>query len=236
MYFWGDQVVKVVVVGQDQDRLKNIRSELKVLRDHYNSFQLSSTHISLLEMELDPNLTLLIFDTNLVNDIVFPLINKIRRFGFTGPVLMLSHLPKNFDLGKLATVKNFFMLQKPYDQLQLLGMAKNCINVHNMRQRRDQRFDVLEQATLEAYSSDFKTETVINNISRSGVRIEGNLRGLKKGDILRLHFNFQKIRKERMMSARVVWVKKDGDIKEEAGLEFVSQKAVYQYLLNNAAA
>ena len=89
---------------------------------------------------------------------------------------------------------------------------------------------------LEAYSSDFKLETTINNISRSGVRIEGALTGLRNGDLLRLHFNFDEINKSRTMSARVVWVKKEGDNKEEAGLEFVSQKAVYQYLLENAVA
>lgn len=229
-------MVKLVVVGQDQDRLNRIKDELKPLREHYNNYVMSATHVSLLEMDLDKALTLLVFDTNQLNDLVFPLVNRIRRIGFTGPIVMLSHLSKDFEMGRLAAVKNLFFLQKPYDPPQLLGMVKNCINIHNMRQRRDQRFDVNESATLEAYSSDFKTHTVINNISRSGVRIEGNLRGLKKGDFLRLHFNFHKIRKERLMSARVVWVKKDGDTKEEAGLEFVSQKAVYQYLLNNAAA
>lgn len=229
-------MVKIVIVGQDTDRLDIIKEQLKPLKEASNHVTIQTTKPNYVGTMIDHHLTLMICDSGEINGHIFPFINQIRKLKFTGPILLTAHLPANFDLKEITKEKFFYFLKKPYSQEQLLGIVKNCITVQNMRQRRDQRFDVREQATLQAYSSDFSTETVINNISKSGARIEGNLSGLKQGDLLRLHFNFEKIKKERILSARVVWLKKDGDTKEEAGLEFVSQQTVYRYLLEHAAA
>lgn len=229
-------MLKLVVVGQNQDRLNTIKKELNGLMDTHAEVRVTTSRPEYCEAQLDTHLKVLIFDTKTINKNIYPFVVQIRKLGFAGPILALGTMPSNFDSRELSQVKNLFQLNKPYTEEQLIGMVKNCLNIELMRQRRDQRFDVNEQAVLEAYSSDFKTETTISNISRSGVRIIGNLDGLNKGDILRLHFNFDKINKERTMSARVVWKKSNQDESEEAGLEFVSQKAVYQYLLDHAVA
>jgi hypothetical protein len=104
------------------------------------------------------------------------------------------------------------------------------------KQRKDERFSVKQFATLESYNSDFKVETVVTNISKSGMRITGELSGLQTGDLLRLHMQFEEINKERQMSAKIVWIKIEGDKMSEAGLQFVSQKDVYRYLLERAIA
>ena len=227
---------KIVVVGFNQSRMNGIKKELIEILDGQNDVRIATASPGYLETQIDNNLKLLIFDTRTINKNVYPFVVQIRKLGFHGPLMVLGNPSTNFDTRELASVKNLFQLEKPYDPDQLLGMVKNCLNIEKMRQRRDQRFDVNERATLEAYSSDFSTETTISNISRSGVRIVGNLDGLKQGDLLRLHFNFDQINKERTMSARVVWLKTNVDSTEEAGLEFVSQKVVYQYLLDFSVA
>ncbi len=229
-------MLKLIVVGYDQGRLQTIKQELQELQGDFPQLVLSMVKPNYLEAAIDGQLSLLVFDTQHLSKMIFPFVVQLRQMGYMGPVLALGQLHSSFDVSEIASVRNLFHLSKPYEGTQLVGMAKNCINVEQMRQRRDHRFNVRENATLEAYSSDLKMDTIINNISKSGVRIEGQLQGLKKGDLLRLHFNFDKIKKERTMSARVVWLKKEGDSKEEAGLEFVSQKAVYKYLLDYAVA
>lgn len=230
----GGSVQKLLVVGNDQQRLNIIKSEVHTLLN--SEINAKFIRPGYLQAALDSSLDLLVFDTNFINKRVFPFIVQLRKHGFKGAIIILGGHASNFNLEELNAVHNVYHLYKPYEPEQLQGLIKNCMNVEQMRKRRDQRFDVHEHATLEAYGTDFKAETTINNISRSGVRIEGPLGDLKTGDLLRLHFNFDKINKERIMSARVVWLKKDSDNKEEAGLEFVSQKDVYQYLLNYAIA
>ena len=228
--------MKLVVVGHDQNRLNHIKTELAELHNVYSDLLINTARPGFLETLIDSRLKLMLMDTGTINKMVFPFIVQIRKLGFSGPILVLGNPAAQFDLRELAQVNNVFQLGKPYSCEALTGLVKNTINIEKMRQRRDQRFNVRECATLEAYSSDFKVETIINNISRSGLRIEGNLEGLRQGDLLRLHINFDKINKERTMSARVVWMQKDNDNKEQAGLEFVSQKAVYKYLLNYGVA
>ncbi len=225
-----------MIVGHDQQNLKNIKFDLKDLQSTFNDLRIATVRPGYMDSAIDSKLRALVFDTNTINKNLFPFIVQVRKAGFGGPLIVLGTPSSSFDLHELAMVKNVFQLDKPYQPEQLSGLVKNVINVETMRQRRDQRFSVREHATIEAYRSDLKRQTLINNISRSGVRIEGDLAGLKAGDLLRLHFNFDQIKKERTMSARVVWVKKESDTKEEAGLEFVSQKAVYQYLLDDVAA
>lgn len=229
-------MLKLVIVGQDQNRLNTIKCELSELHQIHGDLRVSTTGSGFIETLIEPRLKVLIFDTGAINKMVFPFMVKVRKLGFAGPIIILGNPGDQFDIRELDQLRNVFHLGKPYAVEALLGVTKNCINIEKMRQRRDQRFDVREQATLEAYSSDFRIQTVINNISRSGVRIEGDLKGLKQGDLLRLHLNLDKINKERTMSARVVWMEKAHDNKEQAGLEFVSQKAVYRFLQDYGAA
>jgi hypothetical protein len=229
-------VQKLVIVGRVQDRLQQIKSELKPLLDVRTHSRVSVVRPGYLETALDHITQAVIADVDFLNKSVFPLVVQIRKLGFGGPIVVLGNPVDHFDLQELQVVRGLYHLHKPYQVQQLLGLVKNCLNVALLRKRRDQRFSVCEQATLHAYSSDLSIETTISNISRSGVRIEGSLGDLKQGDLLKMHFNFDQLQKERVMNARVVWIKKGSDEKEEAGLEFVSQKAIYQYLLDYAVA
>ncbi len=227
---------KLVIVGRIQDRLQQLKNEVKPILDSKSDMKVSAVRPGFLETVVDSTVQLMVFDSDFINKNIFPIVVQIRKIGFGGPIVVLGNPSNDFNLKELNGVKGVFHLHKPYKPEQLVGLIKNCLNVEMLRKRRDQRFAVNEQATLEAYSSDVRIETTINNISRSGVRIEGALGELRQGDLLKLHFNFDQIQKERVMNARVVWIKKDSDSKEEAGLEFVSQKAVYKFLLDYAIA
>ncbi len=228
--------MRIAIIGQDQGRLTKIKEELKFLRGEQKDLSLTAVHPGLMQTAIDEKLNVLILETNQVSKIIFRLVDQIRKYNFKGPIIVLGQLANDFKLHEFSHLKGLYFLKKPYDEAQLAGLIKNSFLQENMKQRKDERFKVREQATVECYRSDFKTESMINDISRSGIRIEGNLTGLHAGDIIRLKFNFQKINKERTISARVVWVNKDNEAKQEAGLEFVSQVTVYKYLLDRAAA
>ncbi len=228
--------MKIAIIGQDQGRLNILKNELKLLKEDQKDLTLNAVHPGLMQTVIDEKLNVLILETNQVSKIIFSLVEQIRKFNFIGPVIVVGHLANDFKMAELGHFKGLYFLKKPYEVSQLHGLVKNSFLQENMKQRKDERFKVREQATLECYRSDFKTEAIINDISRSGLSVEGNLSGLHAGDLLRLKFNFQKINKERTMSARVVWVKKDSDTLQQAGLEFVSQVTVYKYLLDYAAA
>ena len=228
-------MIKVLTVGHNPSALKRIHTQLTALRKEHDIFFVNAKPGSIAS-SIKENINILIYDAGELSPLMAVFIKEIRKTGFLGPIVILASIPQGMELQSFQKQKQVHILEKPYVKMQILGIVKNCISNTDIAARRYKRFDVHEHAVLETYSSDFKVETTINNISQNGVRIEGDLSGVKKGDLLRLHFNFDKIKKERVMSARVVWKKIDGDKKEEAGLEFVSQKAVYQYLLNQSIA
>ncbi len=232
----GGLVKKIMIVSQEKERLSHISEEVLPLAEIFQGLKVFTSKPSLLQDSLDQTFSLLVIDTRLVTRMIFPHIVKVRRMGFSGPIVLFGKKSIEFDVKEMTANKNIYLLEKPSSSEQLVGIIKNCLNVEDMKQRTDQRFDVNEIATLQAYKSDFQTQTTICNISRSGVKITGNMSGVNTGDLLRLVFNFEKIQKERTMSARVVWKKENDDKTGEAGLEFVSQKMVYQYLLESAVA
>ena len=229
----GGTVIKVLTVGNSTPALKKIHNQLSPLKDDSDlSFEMAKP--GSIASALRDGVNILIYDAGDMKPLMTILIQEIRKMGFSGPIVILATVPQGMDVSEFHKLKNLHIVEKPYVQMQILGVVRNCISNSDAKTRRFKRFDVKENAVIETYSSDFRLETTINNISQNGVRIEGDLAGLNKGDLLRLHFNFDKIKKERVMSARVVWKKVDGDNKEEAGLEFVSQKTVYKYLLDHA--
>jgi DNA-binding NtrC family response regulator len=229
-------VQTIAIIGHAQARTQQIQSDLQELTLGRTDLCVKSLYSSQMDSLESSKPQLMVLDIQTVNRMVFPFIAQVRKLQTSCPIIVIGPLSSTFDVNELHKDKNVFYLRADYHKDQLKGLARNCLLQEKLKQRRDQRFEVKEHAVLEAYSSDYKVDTVINNISRSGVRIVGDLSGLKKGDLLRLHINFDKINKERTMSARVVWKGKDENDQEAAGLEFVSQKAVYQYLLKNAVA
>lgn len=227
--------MKIAIVGQDQTRLTRIKEDLDPLKSTYHEIHIQLVNNAKLSSVINPYISTVILDSQHINQLVFSMVDQIRKLTYEGPIILIGHLASNFSLDKLTDRKGVYFLKKPFTIEQLHGIVRNCLHVEGMKQRRDERFPVRELASLECYGSDFKTQAVINDISKSGARIEGNLAELKKGEILRLTFKLHQINKERTVSARVVWVKNQGDNKQEAGLEFVSQHIVYKYLLDNAA-
>lgn len=227
-------MVKVLTVSNSSANVQKIEEQLAPLKSEFQDLEFAQANAGQIKSAILDNVSILVFDIAEIKPIMTLLFNEIRKIGFNGPIVTLAKVPQGTNLKDFHQLKNLHIVEKPYVKMQFLGILRNCINNTDVGKRKFKRFDVQESAILETYNSDYRVETTINNISQSGVCINGNLSGIKQGDLLRLHFNFDKINKERVMSARVVWLKKDADNQEEAGLEFVSQQTVYKYLLTHA--
>lgn len=230
----GDNVIKVLTVGHDASSLKKVESKMLSLKKDFKDLSFTSAQPGSIGSAVTKNINIIVYDAGELKPLMGVLIKEIRRIGFLGPIVLIGSIPPGMNVSDFKSIDGLHILEVPYVDMQLFGIIKNCIINANIEKRKYKRFDVRESAVLEAYSSDVTVNTLINNISQNGVCVEGDLSALKNGDLLKLRFNFDEIKKERVMSARVVWVRKNTDKKEEAGLEFVSQKDVYKYLLSHA--
>lgn len=156
-----------------------------------------------------------------------------RSMGYLGPVMILAKLPDPKTIDKFSDLHNVTLIEKPYENKDLLGIAVKYLNEQKVAQRRFRRFDTNQKVLLESYNKNFSSNTTIANISRGGAYIIGDLEGISKGDLLRVCFELDEIKKSRTMSAQVVWTRGEAASKgRTAGLKFISKTKVYETLLN----
>lgn len=223
---------KIMIVSRNENDGILLQKKLSSLKREFEGMGFSTARPMSAAAELPAGLSLIVYNALELNTIAKNFINECRNANFLGPIVIITKgSNKVYDYKE----KNVVFVEKPYNNIELLGVVKNCLESDKAFQRKFRRFAVRQSAVVETYNSSFKAETVIKDISQGGVGIIGKLQGLQQGDFLRIHFNLDELKKERVMSARVAWVKKSDD-EEEAGLEFVSQEIIYKYLLNYALA
>ena len=136
-------------------------------------------------------------------------------------------------MNQFKDVRNVVLLEKPYENKDLLGIARKFLRDSQVNQRRYRRFETQQQALLESYQKDFSANTMIYNISRGGAYIKGDLEDMSQGDLLRVNFELDELKKNHTMSAKVVWTSGQvGAPERAAGLQFISKEAIYNYLLD----
>ena len=126
------------------------------------------------------------------------------------------------------------MLEKPYENKDLLGITRKYLNDKFVCQRKHRRFDTKQKALLESYNKDYAAYTTVFNISKGGAYIQGDLADMSKGDLLRVNLNLEQVKKSHSMSAQVVWTSGEVGSKDRAaGIQFVSKEKLYRDLMGS---
>ena len=223
---------KIMIVSKNENEGILLQKKLASLKREFTGISFSTARPMNASESLPPGLSVIVYNALELNTIVQNFIASCRNANFLGPIVIIT---KGSNKVYQFEEKNVVFVEKPYNNIELIGVVKNCLESDKAFQRKFRRFAVRQNATVETYNSGFKADTVIKDISQGGVGIVGNLTGLEQGDFLRIHFDLDELKKERVMSARVAWIK-EGEEDQEAGLEFVSQEVIYKYLLNYALA
>jgi hypothetical protein len=182
---------------------------------------------------LDPAVDLIVYNNNTyLNMNVFQQIAGWRKKGCLSSVLMLSKVNDEVLIKSLEPANNMVILEKPYLERDLKGIAHKILKSNQINQRKFRRYDVAQEVSLSSYKTGFAGKTRVLNMSRGGLCIAGGLEGLKSGDLLRVDFELDKINSRRSMNGKVVWVAPENE-EVQAGLEFVKDSDVYGHLLTD---
>ena len=182
---------------------------------------------------LDGQYNLLVFNCQHFNSSMRNNITHWRSLGYLGPVIILVKVPDPKLIDGFIDMQNVTIVEKPYENKDLQGIAVKYLNDSAVMQRRYRRFDTKQKAMLESYNRDFSSQSIISNISKGGAHIIGELEDISKGDLLRVCFELDELKKNHIMSAQVVWTSGDAGASDRAaGLRFISKSVVYDSLLN----
>ncbi len=181
--------------------------------------------------QLDPNVDLIVFNNNTnLNLNMYQQISSWRKKGCLASILMLSKVNDESLVKSMEPNNNIVILEKPYLEKDLRGIAQKILLADQIKQRIFRRYDVQQDVSLSSYKSGFSSKTKVRNMSLGGLCLGGGLQGLKEGDLLRVDFELDKINSRRTVNGRVIWVIQE-EHEIQAGLEFVKDSDVYSHLL-----
>jgi response regulator RpfG family c-di-GMP phosphodiesterase len=226
-------MLRVLIASRNETDNALIEKKLSPIVKKLGDVRFTSSRPANLPTVLDSKVNLLVFNCQHFNSSMRNNVTHWRSLGYLGPILILVKIPDPKIIDGFADLHNVTLVEKPYENKDLQGIAYKYLNETQVLQRRFRRFDTKQKATLESYNKDFTSSSVISNISKGGAHIVGNLENLTKGDLLRVCFELDELKKNHTMSAEVVWT--SGQVGTEdrcAGLKFISKSKVYESLLN----
>ena len=226
-------MLKVLVVSRNESDNALIQKKLSPISKELGLVSYYSARPANLNNVLDGNFSLLVYNCQHFNSAMRNNVSHWRSIGYLGPIMILVKLPTPDIIDNFADLQNVTIIEKPYENRDIQGIAVKYLNDSKVLQRKFRRFDTQQKALLESYNRDYSSYTTIDNISKGGAHISGDLVDMSKGDLLRVCFELDELKKNHTMSAQVVWTRGGvGDTKRTAGLKFISKTKVYESLLS----
>lgn len=227
-------MVTVVLASIDENELQLLYKRVSPLVDDIGQIRFQKCRPANLSECLNEEVGLLIFNAQHYGSHLKQSVSEWRFQGYLGPVLILTKVPDLNQLTDLDHMNNVVVLDKPYNPKDLLGVSKKLLTEVKVNQRKFRRFPTNQLARLESYQTSLELSANVDNISLGGACIKGDIKELSKGDLLKVEFELNEVKKSHILNAKVVWTTgKVGDVNRMAGLVFVPKEEVYNQLLGS---
>ena len=226
-------MLKVLVVSRNETDNVLLEKRLAPIAESLGKVGYFSARPASLNNVIDNEFNLLIYNCQHFNSAMRNNVAHWRGLGYLGPIMILVKIPDPNVIDSYADLQNVTIIEKPYQNKDLQGIAAKYLMDSKVAQRKYRRFETQQKALLESYNRDYSSYTIISNISKGGAHIQGDLNDMSKGDLLRVCFELDELKKNHTMSAKVVWTRGDvGSPERTAGLQFISKSMVYDSLLS----
>ncbi len=223
---------RVLMIGKRNGETIGIRNTL--MKNKACQVEIATTAKTAIQRITAQSMNLVLFNLETFNRDKIRLASDLRELGYGFPVLVLSQIvaPDTFE-----TVERMYqtvLLEKPFENKDLLGLAEKLIHGRQVHQRIHRRFYTNQQAKIESFSGGEEQKAKLFNLSRGGAYFESSeMSEYKNGDLLRLTVPLKDLSRLYNIDARVVWNTKKGMWSGEpgVGVEFVKGTDVYRNLL-----
>ena len=177
-------MLKVMITSRNEADNALIEKKLLPITRQVGEVRFHSARPANLTSVLDSNYNLMVFNCQHFNSAMRNNISQWRAAGYLGPIMILVKMPDPQLIDRFADIHNLTIIEKPYENKDLQGIAVKYLMDARVAQRRFRRFETNQKASLESYTKDFSSESLICNISKGGVHVMGELSDLSKGDLL----------------------------------------------------
>lgn len=210
-----------------------LRKKLQPVLTGPRGLELVTTHPGGLAEELDPFTIMVVLSANALKAVHRQALRSLRERGFEGSILVVSKIDSAAALHEINAVPNSFVLERPYDPRDLVGLVQKCIHEKQVSQRYHRRFPT--KASAEVDVDGIMVRSVVRNLSRGGAYLEVEDGPLpERGSTVVLNIALKDVHRSYSMPAKVVWVSLTAaDGRPGLGVEFIGGGDVHRLAVGN---
>lgn len=185
--------------------------------------RLKRQHVDLLILNIDQ------FDFKKIR-----IAENLRHLGFDFPLLTLANSIALDAYLKIDEIPNTVLLEKPFANQTLLGLAHKLINGEAVKQQIYRRFNTNQNVRIEVYPEGELVDSTMTNLSKGGAKFTLNKEALVHiGDVVRVNVSLNQVHRKYDMHGQVIWHKQKQNDKEsnELGIKFLNGDEIYSNLM-----
>jgi DNA-binding response OmpR family regulator len=224
---------QILLIGRRNEEIVGIKGMLA--RNTGYEVELVSVAQKAVQRLTQRDIDLCVFNFDLFTKEKIKLATELRGLGYNFPVLVLSRIIATDAFDAIGDMKSTILLEKPFEQKDLIGISEKMIRKADISQRIQRRFYTNQEASVSAFGGADKVDAKVFNLSRGGAYLEhkGN-QNMAKGELVQVNIQLNEIYREYNVNARVVWSSQKGiwGTGKALGVEFVKTQDIYRDLLN----
>jgi Tfp pilus assembly protein PilZ len=165
-------------------------------------------------------------------------LHGLRGAGYSGPVIVMAKPTPSQALSSLRAMAQIVFLEKPFENKDLVGIARKMLSARVVAQRVHRRFNTAEIAAVELYGRSDSYNSRVCNMSKGGAYLEfSNHLPIRVGDMVRMKVELKDVSRIYTVPARVVWTggtagRSSAAPKLGVGVEFVGLPDVKKTIFN----
>lgn len=217
---------KVLIISRTEEAGDEMKVRIsKLAREMKGGLSFTTIDPRQLRAEFDPTASVVIFNFAFWEPIDSSLIIQMRVLGYQGPVLVLASMRPEEALLSSFDLERLTILEKPYEEQELLGLVRRMLCLKTTPQRLHRRYETREAANFE-FGKRTGLTCLVANLSRGGayLKFEQPLNA-KIGETLVFRVRLSESRNEYVFHARVAWL---NERQSSGGVEFVRPNAAPQ--------
>lgn len=223
---------KVLIYSPDVWSLESVRACMEV--NFENPISTAVDEASL-KKELEKSVFHLgIFRLEEIDQKTLQRISQMRSMGYKFPLLIASDKVTARFSDTLTKLPGVHILSTPYRDVNLLGLTRKIFSAREVPRQYFRRYYTNQIAEIESMGSGSSLLTCMYNLSEGGAYCEfEKSEEVGIGDLLKLKVDKEDLNSQHILNAKVVWTTEKGKFSGRfgCGLRFISQKEVYQSLM-----
>ena len=227
--------LSVYLASRTEEENQLLKRKLDPLKREFNQVRFIGLHPQGLALSASEKMAVVVMNVSEWNKNEMACLLSLRTAGYRGPILVMARVKVSKALESLRLMDNVLLLEKPFENKDLLGIVRKMLNARAVAQQVHRRFHTDEVAEIVPFGKDDAYETKLFNISKGGAYLEFEAYApVRIGDMVRVKVELKAVNRVYTVPARVVWTgKAAGRSATGAGVQFVGTPDVQKSLIGS---